>query len=109
MAGQAKIGEFLRIRHPPHPIVQFYQLIGGHDLASTRVLLRREVVLDDFKNRLVAGQHEHGHDHALDPRGEDEGVVGVLKMGEEVAIELRFSMAIEANGGVELVEGLARE
>ena len=107
--GKAKVGELLRIGHAADPVVELHQLVGGHDLATARVLLRGEAVLDDLKDGLIAGQHEHRHHHALNAWGQDEGVVGLIEVGQKVPVKLRFPVAVEANGGIELVEGLARE
>ena len=108
LARKCQISELLRIRHPASAIPFFHQRVFSLHLFAGHVLGRRELVLNDFEDKVVGWQGKDTHHHALNPRGDTELVVGIRHMPKSTAMVIGFSMLIVPHGTVNLGNGFCR-
>ena len=107
--GETEVGELLGIGHAPYPVDAFHQAVLFDHRGAVDVFRRRETVLDDLEHGIEARQGKHAHDHAPHAGGHDELVVGGRQVVDQCTVELRLTVLIETDGGVQLGDVLARQ
>ncbi|MCY1306482.1 hypothetical protein D9M70_563460 [compost metagenome] len=68
-----------------------------------------DVVLDQLEDVGIGRQREHAHHHPLDAGRDVERVARMGQVMQEVAVEQRLALLLQADHGVELGLGLARQ
>ena len=108
VARQREVPELERVRHPADAVdLLHHQELPLHR-GAVGLLRVPELVLDHLEHVRVRGQVEHVHHQARRAGRLDEGVLRVVQMVEEVAVEQRLALLGEPDRGVELRARLAR-
>src|SRR6266403_4737247 len=65
-------------------------------------------IFDQFKNDIVAWQRENAHHHSASSLGHDETIGRPAQMGDEIAVEFRFTVPMKTDGVVKINQTFAR-
>ena len=102
LARQRDVLVFEGVGHAPDAIVEFHQQVLLLDLPAIGVLRRRDHVLDHLEDVGIGRQREHQHHQAADAGRDDEVVAGVPQVVQEVAVEKRLAVLLQAEHRVDL-------
>src|SRR6476660_4064671 len=94
--------ELVRFDQPSGAIMFKNEAIPAHDVSARVLLWIIEAVFNQFEDDVIAWKREYQHHHAVCPFRGDKSITGGAQMPDEITVELRLTMAVVANGIVEI-------
>src|SRR6202162_426952 len=105
---ELEVLELLGLHEAARALRVEHNAVGSSNVSGRHGLDGRKPVPDDLEHDVVARQCEDDHDHAVDPRREDEKFNAFLQWAEEASVDLGFSMLLMPHRDVELGDRLLR-
>src|SRR5438034_10999897 len=100
--------ELVRFDQSSRAIMFENQSVAPSHILAGGILRQIKSIFDQFKNDVVARQRENAHHHSASSFGHDETIARPAKVGDEIAVEFRFTVPMKTDGVVKIDQTFAR-